>query len=539
MKRQANIRYAALLGAGAFLGLIGGTVFPVVPAFAEGTTLVEGIGDQWQSLDPQYSSASKDAQILGDLYEGLVGLDAAGKPAPGAAESWDISPDGLTYTFHLRAGLKWSNGDPLTAQDFVNGVERQLNPDTASYKAYYLFTQLPITGAGDYNAKQNTDFSAVAFKATDDRTILMHLDRPNPYALQLLNYYYISPLHAPSWKAYGADFVSAEHFVGNGAYMLKELAPNSHALLVKNPNYWDAANVKVEAINYAVTEDVNTEFKQFQAGQIDITWDIPTDRMEEIKKQYGAQLHIAPYAGTDYISFNTQKAPLSDIRIREALALAIDRDVVVNKVAKSGERIISSFVPPLDPSYPSLKPKDFTDDQKAKEALARKLMAEAGYGPGKPLTISYYCTADDLHKKETEAISIMWQTKLGVVSRIKLEDSDTLYADFSKLEWDAYCDGLVGDYAGAEPFLVYRTEAAGAGYPWKNDAFEAAMAKATEENDLAKRKEILAQAEQALLDDYPLAPLLQESKRNLIAARVTGWVDNPIGYHLTKFLELQ
>jgi oligopeptide transport system substrate-binding protein len=534
MSKQSGFKSAALLGAAAFLGLV-----LAGPAFADGTTIVEGIGDQWQSLDPQYSSASKDAQILSDLYEGLVGLDAAGKPVPGAAESWDISPDGLTYTFHLRAGLKWSNGDPLVAQDFVNGVERQLNADTASYKAYYLFTQLPITGAGDYNGKKTTDFSTVGIKAPDERTVVMHLDRPNPYALQLLNYYYISPLHMPSWKAYAADFVSAEHFVGNGAYMLKELAPNSHALLVKNPNYWDAANVKIDSISYAVTEDVNTEFKQFQAGQMDITWDIPTDRMDEIKKQYGSQLHIAPYAGTDYISFNTQKAPLTDIRIREALALAIDRDIVVNKVARSGERIISSFVPPLDPSYPSLKPKGFTDDQKAKDALAKKLMVEAGYGPGKPLTINYYCTSDDLHKKETEAISIMWQAKLGVISRIKLEDSDTLYADFSKLEWDAYCDGLVGDYAGAEPFLVYRTEAAGAGYPWKNDAFEAAMAKATEESDLTKRKEILAQAEQALLDDYPLAPLLQESKRNLIATRVTGWVDNPIGYHLTKFLAVK
>jgi oligopeptide transport system substrate-binding protein len=521
------------------IAVIGLLMLVPAPAMAEGTAIVEGIGDQWQSLDPQYSSASKDAQILGDLYEGLVGLDAAGKPIPGAAASWEISGDGLTYTFHLRDGLKWSNGDPLVAQDFVNGAERQLNQKTASYKAYYLYTQLPLTNAADYNGQKLTDFSKVGINAPDSKTVVMHLDAPNPYALQLLSYYYISPLHKPSLAAYGADFVSAEHFVGNGAYMLKELSPSAYALLVKNPNYWDAANVKVDQIKYLVTEDTNTEFKQFQAGAIDITWEVPTDRLDAIRKQFGDQLHVAPYAESDYISFNTQKDPLKDIRIRKALALAIDRDIVVNKVTKSGEKVIDSLVPPMDPAYPSLKPKDFTGDQKAKDALAKKLIADAGYGKGKPLTITYDCTSDELHKKETEAIAAMWQAKLGVISRIKLEDSDTLYADFEKLEWDAYCDGLVGDYAGAEPFLVYRTEAAGAGYPWKNGAYEAAMADAVKLTDPAARKAALAKAEQIFLDDYAIAPLLQASKRNLIAKRVTGWVDNPIGYHLTKYLQVQ
>jgi len=512
---------------------------PLGQAWADGSTLVEGIGDQWQSLDPQYSSASKDAQLLGDLYEGLVGLDAEGKPIPGAAASWEITADGLTYTFHLRDGLKWSNGDPLVAQDFVNGAERQLNQKTASYKAYYLYTQLPLTNAADYNGQKITDFSKVGINAPDPKTVVLHFDSPNPYALQLLNFYYISPLHKPSLDAYGADFVSAEHFVGNGAYVIKELVPNGYALLTKNPNYWDAANVKVDAIKYLVTEDVNTEFKQFKAGEIDITWDVPTDQLAAIKQTYADRLHVAPYAETDYISFNSQKDPLKDIRIRTAMALAINRDVVVNKVAKSGEKVIDSFVPPMDPDYPQLKPKDFAGDQKTKDALAVKLIGEAGYGKGKPLTINYYCTSDALHKKETEAIAAMWQAKLGIISRIKLEDSDTLYADFEKQEWDAYCDGLVGDYAGAEPFLVYRTEAAGAGYPWKNDAYEAAMADAVKLTDPAARKQALAKAEQLLLDDYPLAPLLQASKRNLIAARVTGWVDNPIGYHLTKYLQVQ
>jgi oligopeptide transport system substrate-binding protein len=524
-------RAAAILAAMAILA--------ASQAWAQDGTIVAGIGDQWQSLDPQYSNASKDAQILGDLYEGLVGLDAAGNPAPGAAESWDISADGLTYTFHLRDGLKWSNGDPLVAQDFVNGAERQENPALGSYKAYYLFTQLPITGVGDYNAKTATDWSKTGITAPDARTVVIHLDRPNPYALQLLNFYYISPLHKPSLDAHGADFVQPENFVGNGAYVLKELVPQSHVLLVKNPNYWDAANVHADSIRYVVTEDVNTELKMFKAGQLDITWDVPTEQLAALKKEYGAGLHVAPYAATGHLTFNTQKAPLTDIRVRKALALAIDRDIVVNKIARSGDPIITSFVPPMDPSYPQLKAADFSADQKANDALALKLIQDAGYGPGKPLTLNYYCTSDDLQRKITQAIAITWQKKLGVISRIRLEESQSLYDDFYKLEWDIYCDGFTGDYAGPEPFLVYRTEAAGAQYPWKNEAFEAAMAKATAITDRDARKKVLQEAEQILLDDYPVAMMYQETKRNLISKRVTGWVDNPIGYHLTKFLKLQ
>jgi oligopeptide transport system substrate-binding protein len=248
---------------------------------------------------------------------------------------------------------------------------------------------------------------------------------------------------------------------------------------------------------------------------------------------------VAPYAATDHITFNTKKAPLTDIRIRKALALAIDRDIVVNRIAKSGDRIILSFVPPMDPAYPALKPTDFTADQKANDALALKLMQEAGYGPGKPLMLDYFCTSDDLQRKITQAIAILWQKKLGVISRIRLEESQALYDDFYKYEWDVYCDGMTGDYAGPEPFLVYHTEAAAAGFPWKNDAYEATMAKAVAEIDRDARLKLLAEAEQILLDDFTLAPMYQESKRNLIAQRVTGWVDNPIGYHLTKFLKVE
>ena len=508
-------------------------------AWAEDGTIVMGIGDQWQSLDPQKSSASKDAQILGDVYEGLVGVDAAGNPAPGAAESWDVSADGLTYTFHLRDGLKWSNGDPLVAQDFVNGAERQENPEIASEKAYYLYTQVPITGIAEYNSKALTDWSKVGISAPDARTVVMHLVRMNPNILRMLNYYYISPLHKPSYDAHGVDFVQPENFVGNGAYVIKELVPQTHVLLVKNPNYWDAANVAVESIKYVVTEDVSTELKSFKAGQLDITWDVPTDQLESLKKEFGSELHISPYAANNHLTFNSNKAPMTDIRIRKALTLAIDRNVVVNKVAKSGDRILTSFVPPMDPAYPELRPVDFSDDQKANDALAKKLMEEAGYGPGKPLTINYNCTSDALPKKITQAIAILWQQKLGVISRIRLQESTAHYEDFYKQEWDVYCDGITGDYAGPEPFLVYHSVGAEAGYPWKNDAYEAKMAEAAEIADPAARLKVLAEAEQIMLDDFHVAPLYQESKRNLIAKRVGGWVDNPIGYHLMKFVKLQ
>ena len=507
-------------------------------AQAAGDTLIRGIGDNWETLDPAVVQSTKDSIIMGDLYEGLIGVDAAGSPIPGAAESWDVSADGLTYTFHLRAGLKWSNGDPLVAQDFINGMRRVLDPATASYKAYYLSLQVPIVGAADFNAGTG-DFSAVGLTAPDDRTVVVKLTALCPQALILLNFYTTAPLHTPSWEAFGKDFTNPGNAVTNGAYVTKEEVSQSHVLAVKNPNYWDAANVKVEAIKYLVTSDITTELRQYEAGEVDITYEVPEEALDRMKKERPEELHLSPVARSNFVSFNQNKAPLTDIRIREALSLAIDRVTLQERILKVGDLPIMSHVPQVIPNYPHLKPATMTGDYVQDLARAQKLMAEAGYGPGNPLTLDFYCYSDALSKREAQAIGIMWQQKLGVVSRYTFQETQAHWDSFYNYEWDAYCDSSGGDYVGAESFLVYRAKAAEAGYNWDSPKYEELMAQVTQQSDMAKRNELLAQAEQVLLDDHIMAPLSNFVRRVLISTRVKGWVDNPIEYHLTKYLTLQ
>jgi oligopeptide transport system substrate-binding protein len=516
---------------------------PPAVAFAADNILIRGFGDNWESLDPQVSFSGKDAYLMGDIYEGLVGVDAAGKAKPGAAQSWDISADGLTYTFHLRPALKWSNGERLTAQDFVNGMKRMLDPKTASQKAYFLVSNVPVTGAADFNAGKNKDFDTVGIKAPDDHTVVIHLDQPQPHALDLLIFYETAPAQAKVAHGETVNFADPSQAVGNGAYILKEVVPQSHIELVKNPNYWDAANVKQNEVRYLVTADAQTELKLFLTGGVDITSDVPVDKLAEMKKEHPQELHISPLARPFFLSLNFNKSPLSDIRVRKALALAIDRNVLAKDVMQGGETAVTSYVPTVDPTYPQLAPEGFSKpaeyDAVAKNlALAKKLMAEAGYGPDHPLTISFECFSDNAWKRRAETVAVMWQQWLGVVSKMRLQESQAHWNSFSEYKWDVYCDSFSGDYAGAEPFLAYRTKAANAGYKWDNAKYEELMAQVEKEADLNKRNVLLAQAEQVLLNDYVLAPLSSADSHHMVAKRLHGWVDNPVEYHLSKYMSL-
>ena len=267
------------------LGFALGAMAPI-SAQAE-TVLNRGFGASPHTLDPHINFGAREAWIQDDLYEGLVSTAADGKVIPGAAESWDVSDDGKTITFHLRPNLKWSNGEPLVAQDFVNGMLRTLDPKTGSEKAYYFYNVIQIIGAKGYNDGSVTDAAQVGIKAPDEKTVTLTMENPAPQAFFVLNSFETTPLHKPSWEKFGDKFVEPGNQVGNGAYVLKENVPQSHVTLVKNPNYWDAANVKIDTVNYIVTEDVNTELKRYQAGEIDVTNEIPSDQREKLKAELG------------------------------------------------------------------------------------------------------------------------------------------------------------------------------------------------------------------------------------------------------------
>ncbi len=384
----------ALLGAA-----IIATAFAVTPASAE-TVLKRGFGASPDTLDPHMNYGAREGWIQDDMYEGLIAGDAKGEMGEGAAKKWEVSDDGLTWTFHLRDGLKWSNGDPLVAQDFVNGVIRQLDPKTASPRAYYFSSLVPLVGGQEFiDAADKGDPKTVGISAPDDKTIVMKLKAPQPNMLYLTESYHIPPLHKPSFDKFGENFIKPENIVNNGAYMMTENVPQSHVTLVKNPNYWNAANVKIDKVIYVVTEDDQTELKRYKADELDVTNEIPSDQLEAVKAEFGDQVRITPYLNAEYISFNITKAPFDNIKVRQALAIGIDRKVLQDKILKAGYQANCGYTPINDPRYPQPQVPECDMSAAERSEKGKALLAEAGFGPDNPLKVTIEID-DRQHRQE-------------------------------------------------------------------------------------------------------------------------------------------
>lgn len=509
-----------------------------VPALAD-DTLDRGIGSEWSSLDPQVNFDAAAGWIQMDAYEGLVSFDRTGKVIPGAAESWDISADGKTYTFRLREGLKWSNGDPLTAQQFVDGVLRTLNPDTASEKGYIFYSTTQVKGAKELSDGTSSDPATLGVTAPDDRTVVVELLQSNPHVLDLLGAFYMAPLHGPSFQQYGAAvFTDPSKVVTNGAYIIKQVVPQSHVLLEKNPNYWDAANVKIPFVKYHVTEDVATELKRYRAGEIDITYDIPLNQIEPLKAEIPGEVFISPSTEVYYYSFNLQNEALKNIDLRRALTLAIDRDTLENKIVKGGTIPTFSFAGGFDPEYRGPQIAEATMTQAEREALARELYAKAGYGPDNPLKLSITSTVAEDIVRRAQGVALMWKKVLGVDATVNPQERKAWLDTFYAGSWEVFSDDLVGDFAGAETFLAYMRPSAEPGYNWVKPEFDAAMDAAAAIADPAARNEALAKAEKILLDDYIFSPMGIAPTRHLVKPNVKGFEVSPAGYNNSQFLEL-
>jgi oligopeptide transport system substrate-binding protein len=523
MKLTALLTFTALAFAG--------------PALAD-DTLDRGIGSEWTSLDPHVNFDAAAAWIQSDAYEGLVNFGPSGEIVPGQAESWEISEDGKIYTFHLRAGLKWSNGDPVTAQQFVDGILRTLDPATASDKAYVYYSTIQITGAAALNDGSATDAATLGVKAPDDKTVVVQLDNPAPFALDLMGSFYFTPLHGASYGEAGSGvFVDTAKLVTNGAYVISEIVPQSHALLTKNPNYWDAANVKIDKVKYHVTEDVTTELKRYQAGEIDITYDVPLGQLEELKAS--GELHVAPTTEVIYYSFNLTRDPFKDIKLRRALTLAIDRETLENKIVKGGTIPSYSYAGGFDPTYQGPVIAEATMTQDEREALAKQLYAEAGYGPDNPLKLKIVTTVAEDPKKRSQGVAIMWKQVLGVEAEVQPVERSAWFDAFYAGDWDVFADDLVGDFAGPETFLAYMRPSTEPGYNWVKPEYDAAMDEAAALTDKTARYAALAKAEKLLLDDYLLSPGGIYPSRRLVKSNVKGWSDSVAGYNNSQWMSLE
>ena len=509
-------------------------------AYAADDTLDRGIGSEWSSLDPHVNFDSAAGWIQMDAYEGLVNFANDGKVIPGAAERWDVSSDGKTYTFHLRPSLKWSNGDPLTAQQFVDGVIRTLTKETASEKGYYFYSVIKVKGAKDFSEDNTKGASSVAFTAPDEKTVVVEMLSPAPHILDLMGAFQLSPLHGPSVAAGGpAVFIDPARVVSNGAYVIKEVVPQSHVLLEVNPNYWDASNVKIKRVKYHVTEDVSTELKRYDAGEIDITYDIPLQQIEPLRASRPGEVRTYPSTEIIYYSFNLTKEPFKNIDLRRALSLAINREVLEGKIVKGGSIPTFSLGSGFDPTYDGPKIAEANMSQEEREALAKELYAKAGYGPGNQLKVSISSTVAEVSTRRAQGIALMWKKILGVEAVNNAKERKAWLDEFYAGTWDVFSDNLVGDFAGAETFLAYMKPSSESGYNWKSDAYEEAMNKASEMPDRASRNAALAVAEKILLDDYIFAPICIDTIRHLVKPNVKGFEESVASYNNTQFLTLE
>ena len=315
--------------------------------------LHRGNSGEPQTLDQSQTSIDIEAFIVKDLYEGLTIYDANGKIVPGAAESWTVSDDGTVYTFKIRADAKWSDGSPVTAEDFIFSMRRVEDPKTAAGYANILY---PIKNAEKIN-KGEMAVDQLGMKAIDDKTLEITLERPTPFFIELLSHQTALPINKASFEKNGAEFVKPGKLVGNGAFKLAEHVPNDHLTVVKNENYWDAANVKLDKVIFYPIDDQAANVRRYEAGELDLVYNFSSDQIDRLRAANGEQVHVSPAAATYYYPFDTRTEPFNDVRVRRALSMAVDRDFLAKDIYNGTKLPVYSMVPPgLEPmaSQPSL-----------------------------------------------------------------------------------------------------------------------------------------------------------------------------------------
>jgi oligopeptide transport system substrate-binding protein len=489
------------------------------------------------TLDPQKTGTVTEADILLDLFEGLVTYDAKAEIAPGVAESWTVSDDGLVYTFKLR-DAKWSNGDAIRAQDFVFSFRRLLDPATGAQYAnlFYAFKN------GEQINRGALKPDALGVKAIDDRTLEITLERPTPYLLGLLAHQTAAPVQQADVEKYGRDFVRPGKLVSNGAFRLQDFTPNDRIVLVRNENFHDAAHVKIDREIFYALEDRSAALRRFQAGEIDSYSDAPAEQIPFIRRTLKDAFHVAPMLGTYYFTFNTRKPPFDDVRVREALSMVVDREFLADEIWGGAMLPAYSFAPPGIPGYAPVVV-DWKDASPIdREDKANALIAAAGYGPGgKPLRIEIRYNTSENHKNTAVALADMWRV-LGVETTFVNTDINTHFALLQNGgDYDVARAGWIGDYPDAQSFLFLgESDNKGLNYSrYSNADFDAAMRKASVARDPAERAKLLAAAETILMRDQPIMPLMFYSSKNLISSKVKGWEPNILDRHPARYLSIE
>ncbi|MHC1550691.1 peptide ABC transporter substrate-binding protein [Phyllobacterium sp. K27] len=518
--------------------LLGSLMLAASPALAE-AVLHRGNSGEPQTLDQSQTSIDIEAFIVKDLYEGLTVYDAHGKIVPGAAESWTVSDDGLVYTFKIRADAKWSDGSPVTAEDFVFSMRRVEDPKTAAGYANILY---PIKNAQKVN-KGEAKLEELGVKSIDEKTLEITLEQATPFFIELLSHQTALPINKASFEKNGADFVKPGKLVGNGAFKLAEHVPNDHLTVIKNEHYWDAANVKLDKVIFYPIDDQAANVRRFEAGELDLVYNFSSDQLERLRAANANQVHVTPALSTYYYPFDSRVEPFNDVRVRRALSMSVDRDFLASEIFNGATLPVYALVPPGLENYGEPEKPDFADlSQLDREDKAIELMKEAGYGEGgKPLNIEIRYNTNPNHERVATAVADMWKKTFGANVTLMNLDISSHYAYLQEGgKFNVARAGWVADYADAENFLnlnVSTNKTFNYGH-YENPEFDALMKKSYQERDPAARSKILHEAEALLARDQPTAPLMNYAYLWLVSDKVKGWGDNANNEHLSKYLSI-
>ncbi len=489
------------------------------------------------SFDPHKVSTVAEGRVLDELYEGLTVYDGEGRLRPGVAASWDVSADAMTYTFHLRPEARWSNGDPVTAEDFAYAFRRLMDPATGAKYASILYT---VKNAQAVNTG-GLPVAALGVSAPDAHTFVIALEHPASYLPAQLTHFTALPLHRAEIERWGDGFARPGRMVTNGPFTLAAYVPHDRIEMRRNRLFREAAQVALDAEVFYPLEDASAGLRRYLAGELDSFPGVPVDEIAFARAHLGRELHIAPSLGSYFYAFDCREPPFDDARVRNALALVVDRDFLAGTIWGGTMRPGFSFVPPGIPGYDPPTTATWKDDSRfSREDEARRLLAEAGYGRDRPLRLTFRTNQSENHRQTAVAIADMWRV-LGVETEFIVTDAATHYAFLaSDKPYDVIRSGWFADFADAENYLFLAESGnRGLNYAHFSDpGYDALMRAARAEGDDAKREAILHRAEAILLAKEPFLVLMSYEAVNLVSPRLKGWSENILDHHPGRYVSL-
>jgi oligopeptide transport system substrate-binding protein len=493
-------------------------------------------GTEPGTLDPHRAEGVPASNVLRDLFEGLVMEDPSGAYISGAAESWSLSEDAKTYVFKMRENGKWSNGDVVTAEDFVYGLRRSVDPATLSNYSSMLY---PIKNARDIVLGKRSS-ETLGVRANGPTTLIIELEEPTPYFLSLLTHSTTYATHRPSVEKFGARFTRPGNLVGNGAFKLEEWRVQSHIKLVRNTEYWDNKNTTLEEVYYYPIDDVNSSFKRYRAQELDFTETVLAEQLPWIRQCLPGDLKISPYFGSYYYGFNNTQPPFKNKpKLRTALSMAVDRSVITDIILGAGQIPAYSLVPSVK-TFKAVPANwsQWTQEQRNQEA--QRLYSEAGFSKEKPLEVEILYNTSDNHKRIALAIAAMWKQTLGVKTTLRNQEWK-VFLETRRLKQgtQVYRAGWIGDYDDPYTFsqlLHSENEMNHPGY--SSEEYDELINLAATKNAGESRLDVLRQAEKAMLEDMPIIPIYFYVSQHLIKPRVSGLEGNVMDHHYSKYVRI-